>query len=334
MRKPISLLLFVAFLVPAAAATQKGRDKAQGGAREAEAAERRAQAAERRAQAVDILKNVVEGAAEIREARPRAAVLSSALDLLWKHDEAYARVNFIKAAGNLSERFASGETKGPERAEIRTAIQVLLRAFARRDPQAAGRLLDQFQRLLEDVLKGGAGSSLSPGERLSLAQAGLESDTAQSAALAAKVLAAGVPGGFPAYLNELERRDAAAAATLFRTALSILAGGRVYNPSQAIILSAYAFRESQMSVPGAAGGRGGAPLEFGMFASPLSPPSREVNRSLAQAYLAAAGTYLSAEAVALEQRGNPEAIHVALCYFLVKKLRGYADRLGLGSTLR
>lgn len=69
-----------------------------------------------------------------------------------------------------------------------------------------------------------------------------------------------------------------------------------------------------------------------MFASPLSPPSRDVNRPLAQAYLAAAGTFLNAETVALEQRGDPDAIHVALCYFLVKKLRGYADRLGLGSV--
>jgi hypothetical protein len=80
------------------------------------------------------------------------------------------------------------------------------------------------------MYQGGAGSRLSPGERLALAEAGLESDAAQSAALAAKVLEAGVPGGFPAYLNELERRDAAAAASLFRTALSILAGGRVYTP--------------------------------------------------------------------------------------------------------
>ena len=28
--------------------------------------------------------------------------------------------------------------------------------------------------------------------------------------------------------------------------------------------------------------------------------------------------------------GNPAAIHVGLCYFLVKKLRGYAERLGMG----
>jgi hypothetical protein len=93
-----------------------------------------------------------------------------------------------------------------------------------------------------------------------------------------------------------------------------------------IVLSAYAFRESQLAVPMARGGRNGMPLQFGMFAAPLSSPGRDLNRALAEAYLAAAGSYLNAEAVALEQRGDPDAIHVAICYFLVKKLRGYAER--------
>lgn len=327
MIKSISLLLIVAFWAPGAAAQQKRHAQAPGSAREADVAQRKVEEAQRRAQAVDVLKGVVEGAVEMQETQSRIAILSSALNLLWKHDEAYARANFIKSADALSERFVSGETRRQERSEIRTAMGVLLKAFARHDPQAAGRLLDKFQKLLEDVLKG---DSVSPGERLSLAQAGLDSDPAQSAALAAKVLEAGVPGGFPAYLNELERRDPAAAASLFRTALLILtAGGRGYNPPQVTVLSAYAFRESQMSVPAAAGRRAGAPLEFGMFASPLSPPTRDLNRALVEAYLTAAGAYLNAEAVGLEQGGDPDAIHVALCYFLVKKLRGYADRLGL-----
>lgn len=326
MRKSISLLLLLALWAPAATARQKGRAQAQGGARAADAAQRKAEDAQRRAQAIDILKGVVEGAADIQETQSRVAILSNALELLWKYDEAYARANFIKFTDALSERFASGDTRRQERSELRAALGVLLRAFARHDPQMAGRLLDKFQKLLEDVLKG---NSISPGERLALAQAGLDSDPAQSASLAAKVLEVGVPGSFPAYLNELERRDAAAAASLFRRALSILGGGRVYTPPQVTVMSAYAFRESQMSVPAAGGRREGAPLEFGMFASPLSPPTRDLNRALVEAYLAAAGTYLSVEAIGLEQGGDPDALHVGLCYFLVKKLRGYADRLGL-----
>lgn len=326
MRKRISLLLCLTILAPAVAAQQKVRDKAQGNA--GTTAQRKAEEAQRKAQAVDILKVVVESADEIQETRTSVAVLTGALDLLWKHDEAYARANFTKSAAALSEKFASDTTQRQERSEIRAAMGVLLRAFAHHDPEAAARLLDKFQKVLEDVLKE---NSLSPGERLSLAQASLDSDTVQSTALAAKVLETAVPGSFPSYLNELEQRDAAAAASIFRVALSILAGGRIYNPAQVTVLSSYVFRESQMSVPVVRGGREGVPLEFGMFASPLSPPSRELNRALVADYLAASGAYLNTEAMALEQRDVPDPIHVALIWFLVKKLGGYANRMGLDS---
>lgn len=201
-----------------------GKPKAGAGAGEAERVQRRTQA-------VDILKGVVERAGEIPEAGARAAVVASALDLLWKHDESYARANFVRSADGMLEKFASDETKGQERAELRSALGVLLKAFARRDPRESGRLLDRFQKLLEEAMKGGPGSRLSPRERLSLAQAGLDSDPAQSAAFAGNVIESGVPSSFPEYLNELERRDPAAAASLFRTALSILGGGAVSTSS-------------------------------------------------------------------------------------------------------
>jgi hypothetical protein len=320
------LLLTLALSVAAVAAQQRVRNKPEGETRRADLEQRQAEESQRRAQAVDILKGVVEGAKEIGETRTHMTVLTGALDLLWKHDEAYTRAQFIKSAVSLSDRFASNSTNRRERSQIRASMGMLLKAFARHDPRAANRLLDKFQNLLEDVLKG---NSVSPGERLSLAEAGLESDTAQSAALAAKVLEAGVPGSFPSYLNQLEQRDTAAAASLFRTALSILARGDVYNPVHATVLSTYVFRESQVSLPRVTGGHENVPLEFGMFASPLSPLTTELNRALVEAYLAAAGSYLNVEVLGLEQNANPDAIQVSLCFFLVKKLRGYADRLGL-----
>jgi len=318
MKKRISLLVICAFLTSALGAQDKVREKG----RAAETAQREAEEAQRKTQAVDILKSVIESAADIQDTRARVTALTGALDLLWKHDEAYARANFIKAAGVLSDRFASDATPKQERSQIRASMGMLLMAFARHDPQAAAQLLYKFQKLLEDVLKG---NSLSLGERLSLAQASLDSDAVQSAALAAKVLEAGVPGTFPSYLNELEQRDPVAAASLLRVALPILAGGRVYTPVHATVLSAYVFREPQMSVPVP----GGTPLEFGMYASPLSPPSRDLNRELVAAYLTASGVYLNNEASALEQRTDPDAVHVGLNFFLVKKLMGYANRLGL-----
>ena len=326
MRKRISTSLILVFFALIVAAQSPVREKVQGRAETANTAQRNAEEAQRKTQAIDILKGIVESAADIQKTQTRVALLTAALDLLWKHDEAYARANFVKAADALSERFASDTIQKNERAEIRATMSALLKEFARHDPKAATRLLDKFQKLLEDVLQG---NSLSPGERLSLAEASLESDAVQSATLAAKVLEAGVPGSFPSYLNELEQHDAAAAADLFRVALSILSRGRIYNPVQVTVLSAYVFRESQMSVPVIRGGGEGVPLQTGMFASPLSPPGRNLNQALARSYLAASVGYLNAEALALEQRAEPDAIQVALCFYLVKKLRGYVDRLGL-----
>jgi hypothetical protein len=324
MRKLISVLVILTFLVPAGIA-QKVRDKAQNANRAEATTQANAEEAQRKAQAIDILKGVVDSAADIPDMQTRVAVLTSALDLLWKHDEAFARASFIKAATVLSEKFAADGTPRQERSQIRAGVGTLLRAFARHDPQAAARLLDKFQELLDDVLKE---NSLSPNERLSIAQASLDSDTSQSVALAAKVLESAVPGSFPAYLNELEQRDATAAASLFRVALARLASGQVYTPVHATVLSTYVFRESQVSVPMASGGRDGEPLEFGTLASPLSPPSRDLNRALAAAYLTSSGAYLSAEAIGLEQH-EPDPIHVGLSFFLVKKLAAYAGRLGL-----
>jgi hypothetical protein len=95
------------------------------------------------------------------------------------------------------------------------------------------------------------------------------------------------------------------------------------------MLSTYVFRERQMSVPMIRGGDEGVPMEFGMFGTPLSPPSKELNRELVAAYLAASGVYLNGEAIGLEQQRAPDPIHVALTWFLVKKLGGYAGKLGL-----
>jgi len=52
--------------------------------------------------------------------------VTAALDLLWKHDEAYARANFVKAADVLSNRFASDAIQKNERAEIRATILIII----------------------------------------------------------------------------------------------------------------------------------------------------------------------------------------------------------------
>ena len=328
--KLISLILTVALLATAVNAQQKAREKGPGAgesARKAEDTQRKLEDAQRQTQAIDILKSVVESAAEIEDMQTRVAILTDALYLLWKHDEPYARSTFIKTATTWSDKFVADTTEKQERFEIRVAMSTLLASFARHDAPAATRLLDKFQKLLEDVSKG---SSVTIEERLSIARASLESNTAESTALAARALENGVSSSFPLYLIELERHNPSAAKSLFRLAISILSAGRVYNTRDVTILSAYVFRESQVSIPVPSGGFGGAALVFGfLMLSPLSPPTKEMNQSLVTAYLNASGRYLNAEAIGLEQRTDIDPNHVGRCFFLVKKMRAYANRLGL-----
>jgi hypothetical protein len=135
MRKLIVFLLVSALIAPTAAAQQKARDKAKSNAKQSaeqksEEVLRRAEETQRISQAVDVLKGVVESVADIQEMRTRMAVLTGALDLLWKHDEPYARASFIKSAAALSDRFASEATQKNERSEIRASMGTLLMAFS------------------------------------------------------------------------------------------------------------------------------------------------------------------------------------------------------------
>lgn len=78
MQKRISLLLIFAFLVTPVVAQQEARRKSQGGAGANETAQRKAEESQRKMQAIDILKGVVESAAEIQEIRTRLTVLTGA----------------------------------------------------------------------------------------------------------------------------------------------------------------------------------------------------------------------------------------------------------------
>ncbi|MDT7603600.1 MAG: hypothetical protein QOF61_1597 [Acidobacteriota bacterium] len=297
------------------------------GAQEAER-----EAASRRKQAVEILKGVVERAGEVENVEARASVTADALDLLWKHDETYARANFLKAFDALVSPSSSGAEGEKSRVEVKAAVNLLLKALAKHDPPSAAKLMERYRQLAESASKEDDDARVSQRDRLALARSSLDLDPAQSGALASKVIESGLPSSLPEYLYDLERHDKTVAESLYREAITALARG-AYNTTQATILSTSVFRERQPLYPIVpAGSEGNGSTVFGMMLVNISvaPPGEEVNQSLARAYLGAAGIFLNAQAVALEQSGESlDAGQVGYCYFLVKKLRAYADRLSL-----
>ena len=306
----------------AAPATKENKAGAQEAEREA---------ASRRKQAVEILKGVVERSSELENVEARASVVSDALDLLWKHDETYARAGFLKAFEAFVSHPSPEAGGAKPRVEVKAAINLLLKALAKHDPPAAAKLMERYRQLAEAASQGDDDARVSARDRLALARSSLDLDPAQSAALASKVIESGLPSSLPEYLYDLERRDKAAAESLYREAITALARG-AYTPTQATILSTSVFRERQPIYPIThAGSEGNGSTVFGMMLvnNSVPPPGAEVDQALARAYLAAAGLFLSAQAVALEQPGEPDAGQVGYCYFLVKKLRAYADKLSL-----
>jgi len=69
---------------------------------------------------------IAQSAADIQKTQTRVALVTAALDLLWKHDEAHARANFVKVADVLTNRFASDAIQKNERAEIRATILIII----------------------------------------------------------------------------------------------------------------------------------------------------------------------------------------------------------------
>src|SRR6185369_5010248 len=87
----ISLLLILVILPPSVAAQYQVREKVQGRADAANTAQRKVEEAQRKTQAIDILKGVVESAADIQKTQTRVALLTAARERRRHSKDANAR---------------------------------------------------------------------------------------------------------------------------------------------------------------------------------------------------------------------------------------------------
>src|SRR2546427_7770120 len=107
----------------------------------------------RELQAISILQELVDRADQTKNFESQAALVSDALDLLWKHDEQYARSNFLRVLDHFFIRY-SPESESPgieERKTIAAGIRTLITHLAKHDPAAATKSLDRFNRVNEEL---------------------------------------------------------------------------------------------------------------------------------------------------------------------------------------
>lgn len=284
-------------------------------------------------QAVQLLRNAINSSRSVESPRQKAALVSEASLLLWGYDEQFARASLSDALDGFIQEYKEADVKSPnEKALVRgrldAAIEVLLKALARKDPAMSESAMRRYQDVRAESQKN-TPSDPSYKERLALAQESLDSDLKRSVGLASALLEIGVPSDFAQYLYDLRKRDAEAATALYRKALVVLSKGQAYGAADAINLSVYAFGERMVLVPVPDTQAEGKRLTFGISTRRLSSVDTQADASLPSEYMAAARSYLSAQFQPQSPRGS-SAIYLGQSLFLVKKLAVYASRLGIG----
>lgn len=280
-----------------------------------------------KAQAISVLHEIIDRSDQVKGWGSQATVISNALDLLWKHEELYARSNLQRALDHFFLEYSSRTNTTQQRSQVVTGIKTLISCLAKHDPEGAAKALDRFGKLTEELSQ--TSENLSTRDRLAVAQSSLDVNARQSAMLAARLLSAGVPGTFPDYLYQLEVRDEGSAADLYRAALSQLAGNPIYTPNHATILSAYAFREKLLVLQIRSINKETGQIDVGSLTNNLSPPPKTLNLELARAYLTVAYGFLEQRLIVLQPKTELDQEYLVRCYFLAKKLNAYAVRLNL-----
>ena len=280
-----------------------------------------------KAEAISVLHEVIDRFDRLGDWQTQATLISNALDLLWKHEEPYARSNLQRALDRFFLEYSSRANTTQQRNQIVSGIKTLISCLAKHDPEGAAKALDRFGKLTEELSQ--TNENLSPRDRLAVAQSSLDVNARQSAMLAARLLSAGVPGTFPDYLYQLEIRDEEAAAGVYRTALSQLGGNPIYTPNHATILSAYAFREKLLVLEIRSNSKTTPHIEFGSLTNNLSPSPKALNLELARIYLTVAYGFLEQRLIVLQPKTELDQEYLVQCYFLAKKLNAYAVRLNL-----
>ncbi|HBB95507.1 MAG TPA: hypothetical protein DC054_08955 [Blastocatellia bacterium] len=279
-------------------------------------------------QAVLVIHRIIDRAQEISDVEVRTSVISNALALLWNYDEQYAVSSFQQNIDRLLEKYSADDATPAERLKLAAAIRQLVTAVAPRNQAQADQALERYKKTTGE----GAGDEkrgLSPKERLSIAQANLDFDVKQSAALAEAILRLGVPSMFPDYLSQLEDRNPDLSNSLYRVGLSQLISNPIYSPVHATILSAYVFREKLLLIEIRTNSAASPAPQFGSLTTNLNPEQLTVDRELAAEYLTAAEAFLRQRLVALHGQTTLNPEYVVQCYSLAVKLNAYASRLSL-----
>jgi hypothetical protein len=286
-----------------------------------------------REQAYETVKIVWANAKNISDMRQRADICTRAFKLVWTREADFAQAELTKNFDEMLGSYVALSKDDKQRELIESGLDKLVRTLARKDLEAGQKLQQRFFAARRQSAEDKADEKRDLADTLNLASDLLESDQAQSIQLASRVLEKSFSSAAVQYLFELQRKDSQAADRLYRQALTLLATGRHYPARSAVYLSAYAFNERELIAP-LLGREPDGKLSVGIFYQYYEAPREGADMEAAAGFMEAVYQFLQVRV--LQDTGVDRADMVALStnYFLVKKVKGYAQFYNLDPESR
>jgi hypothetical protein len=220
---------------------------------------------------LDLARQASGEAVGLDDKRGAARIQAAAADLLWPHEQEYARQLFERAYETAAAYYREDKGDNPERGgrgggagrqqDIRLEIIGMVN---KRDPNFGRELTNKYfeEKLRESQKQRTSGAGRNPeggpmsrfgidssaGDLLETASSLLKADPKAAVDLAQRALALGVTPKATRFLVQLAERDRAAADQLFLSALEGLRASPSPNPAQLLVLGAYPFGENQVAV--------------------------------------------------------------------------------------
>jgi len=302
----------------------KSNDQTQQQKKESTTTTEKTSAVDPKARALDQLKSALSNSVLVSEPIDRADVVGAGAILLWKYDQQSSRSHFSNIFDSLFdsyERAPDAKAKG----KIEDAIKKAAKTLASKDPSLSLKMLSRFTELKDKNSDKKTPKAETLSDKLMVAEEAIAEDPKLSAQIATEMLNDGIPSTFPIYLYDLAKQDQSLADGLFRTAVGMLGNRQGYDLTGAILLSGYAFKESDVAVPSL---NPNAPdpntAAFGIHFYHLSNDPPALDPAIGNEYLIAMQGYITSLPFLSNVGPKADRITIARLLFLTQKLYIYA----------
>ena len=271
----------------------------------------------------DLLVATLDQSDQIVDPDDRADIIAPAAMLLWKYDQQTSRDWIKRIVDSLFEAYERHDDRESRTKNV-DAVKNVARAVAARDAMLSQDIIEKLDQLRQKYSEVKSNSAEYRRDRLDIAEEAIKTDPARATQIVSETVASGIPSSFPGFLYRLAESDPKQADALFRQTLTILASGSVYRLNDAITLSVYAFKETQLITPATGNSPDGRPSYGTLVYNAYKGTPAGLDVGIANEYLNAVNAYLR---MLLGPSGpgiETDLLSLGRCFYLVNKSGYYA----------